>query len=217
MNFAILKDFTYGMYALGYKDGDGADACIVNSAFQVSSDPVRIAVSVNVENHSNKCIKENKYFTLSVLSEDTSGAVIGALGFNSGKNIDKLKNVRHRILKEGVPIIKENNCSWVLCKLVNSMEMYTHTIFIGEIVAGSEKTIGVPMTYKYYTDIINGVAPQNSPIYQKNERQILDIDSYVCKICGYVYNNPQLSFGELPDNWLCPVCGVNKDEFTIKR
>ena len=46
---------------------------------------------------------------------------------------------------------------------------------------------------------------------------------YVCNICDYVYD-PEVgdpdngivsgtAFEELPDDWLCPICGVSKDEF----
>ena len=47
---------------------------------------------------------------------------------------------------------------------------------------------------------------------------------YVCDLCGYVYD-PEVgdadndipagtSFEALPDGWLCPECGVGKDEFS---
>ena len=46
---------------------------------------------------------------------------------------------------------------------------------------------------------------------------------YVCSVCGYVYDpaigdadggiNPGTSFEDIPDDWVCPVCGVSKDEF----
>ena len=46
---------------------------------------------------------------------------------------------------------------------------------------------------------------------------------YVCKICGYIYDPavgdsagnipPGTSFESLPDTWVCPVCGVPKDQF----
>ena len=46
---------------------------------------------------------------------------------------------------------------------------------------------------------------------------------YKCLMCGYVYN-PQVgdpdndipagtAFEDLPDDWICPDCGVSKDEF----
>ena len=50
------------------------------------------------------------------------------------------------------------------------------------------------------------------------------MDKYVCNICGYVYDpatgdpdngvKPGTSFDDLPDDWVCPVCGAAKDEFS---
>jgi rubredoxin len=46
---------------------------------------------------------------------------------------------------------------------------------------------------------------------------------YLCVACGYIYDpvegdpengiEPGTSFEKLPDDWLCPLCGVGKDEF----
>lgn len=36
--------------------------------------------------------------------------------------------------------------------------------------------------------------------------------TFVCSVCGYVYDG-EVPFAELPDDWVCPVCGVGKDEF----
>lgn len=38
---------------------------------------------------------------------------------------------------------------------------------------------------------------------------------YVCKICGYVYDDEKQSvpFAELPDSWVCPLCGAAKSDF----
>lgn len=50
------------------------------------------------------------------------------------------------------------------------------------------------------------------------------MDKYVCDICGYVYDpetgdpdndvNPGTTFEDVPDEWLCPVCGAGKDDFS---
>ncbi len=50
--------------------------------------------------------------------------------------------------------------------------------------------------------------------------------SHVCQICGYVYDpelgdpdngiDPGTSFDDLPDDWICPICGANKSEFTLE-
>ena len=49
------------------------------------------------------------------------------------------------------------------------------------------------------------------------------MDRYVCIICGYVYDPaegdpesgiaPGTAFEDIPDDWLCPVCGVGKEHF----
>ncbi len=46
---------------------------------------------------------------------------------------------------------------------------------------------------------------------------------YVCSTCNYVYNPeegdpdggiaPGTAFEDIPDDWICPVCGVSKDMF----
>lgn len=46
---------------------------------------------------------------------------------------------------------------------------------------------------------------------------------YICTVCEWVYDPatgdpdsgiaPGTSFDDLPDDWVCPVCGVGKDEF----
>lgn len=47
---------------------------------------------------------------------------------------------------------------------------------------------------------------------------------YVCGVCGYVYDPgegdpdngvpPGTPFDQLPDDWVCPVCGASQDEFS---
>lgn len=54
---------------------------------------------------------------------------------------------------------------------------------------------------------------------------ILEImDKYVCDVCDWVYDpavgdpdngiQPGTSFEDLPEDWVCPICGVGKDQFS---
>jgi len=46
---------------------------------------------------------------------------------------------------------------------------------------------------------------------------------YVCNVCGYVYDPavgdedsdiaPGTPFEALPEDWVCPLCGVDKEQF----
>ncbi len=42
---------------------------------------------------------------------------------------------------------------------------------------------------------------------------------YVCKICGYVYDDEKqaVPFKDLPDSWLCPLCGAAKSDFKPQK
>jgi len=49
---------------------------------------------------------------------------------------------------------------------------------------------------------------------------------YVCDICGYVYDEaagdtdndiqPGTKWAELPDDFVCPLCGAGKDDFSVE-
>ncbi len=55
-----------------------------------------------------------------------------------------------------------------------------------------------------------------------NKRRII-MTKYVCAACGYVYDPeigdpdggiaPGTAFEDIPDDWVCPICGVTKDMF----
>jgi len=43
---------------------------------------------------------------------------------------------------------------------------------------------------------------------------------YVCIVCGYVYDpadNDNVAFENLPADWVCPDCGVGKDQFEVQE
>ena len=51
------------------------------------------------------------------------------------------------------------------------------------------------------------------------------MEKYVC-VCGYVYDPavgdpdngiaPGTAFADIPEDWVCPVCGLGKDAFTAE-
>ncbi len=46
---------------------------------------------------------------------------------------------------------------------------------------------------------------------------------YKCSVCGYIYDpakgdpdsgiQPGTAFGDIPDDWYCPICGAKKIDF----
>ena len=53
------------------------------------------------------------------------------------------------------------------------------------------------------------------------------MNKYECDACGYVYDpekgdpengiEPGTAFDDLPEGWVCPVCGLGKDSFSLKE
>ncbi len=53
--------------------------------------------------------------------------------------------------------------------------------------------------------------------------KILIMKTYKCLICGFLYNpeqgdpaggiEPGIEFADLPEDYICPICGAGKDEF----
>ncbi len=51
------------------------------------------------------------------------------------------------------------------------------------------------------------------------------MEKYICTICGYVYDpengdpdsgiEPGTAFEDIPEDWVCPVCGASKQDFEI--
>ena len=49
------------------------------------------------------------------------------------------------------------------------------------------------------------------------------MDKYECQVCNYIYNpeegdpdngvKPGTAFEDLPDDWVCPLCGAGKEDF----
>ena len=49
------------------------------------------------------------------------------------------------------------------------------------------------------------------------------MDTYICTVCDWVYDPeigdpehgiaPGTKFEDIPDDWVCPLCGVGKEDF----
>ncbi len=214
MNPFVFRSLSYGLYVLTTMDEKRPVGCVVNCAMQITVEPDTIAVSINHDNYTQKCIDENGYFAISVLAEDVKPSIIGDFGFQSSKDVDKFKDVSHSF-KNRMPIL-DDSVSYIICKVVNKMETSTHTVYLGEVVDGEyidEKR--EPMTYKYYHAVLKGSSPKNAPTYiaeefNDNENVINESTSskWVCTVCGYVYDGDPL-----PEDYICPICKQGADKF----
>jgi flavin reductase (DIM6/NTAB) family NADH-FMN oxidoreductase RutF/rubredoxin len=226
MNIRAVQKMCYGVYIISSKKDNKINGQIANTAFQITSDPATVAISINKQNLTHEYIETSKVFVISILSKDAPMTLIGDFGFKSGRDIDKFKDIQYRKGETGAPIVLEQTVAYMECEVLSSTDVGTHTIFIGKIIDCDNLSDAEPMTYAYYHQIKGGKSPKTAPTYIKEEPEAPKTASsgkYKCKTCGYVYDpakgdpdggiKPGTPFEDLPDTWTCPICNAPKSEF----
>ena len=224
MDLSALYKISYGVYIVCSRKGDRFNGQIANTFVQITSEPSTVAVSINKKNLTHEFITDSKVFTVSILAQDVPLSFIGQFGFKSGRDTNKLEGVQFKTGVTGAPLVLENGVACIEAKVIQSADAGTHTIFIGEVV-GAEVLNNKPvMTYEYYHQVKRGTTPKTAPSYIPPEKkEAPKMDKYECKVCGYIYDpaegdpdagiKPGTPFSDLPDTWVCPVCGAGKSEF----
>ena len=224
MNLKALYKLGYGMYVVCSKKGDRFNGQIANTVLQITSEPPIIAVSINKDNLTHEFIKESKVLTVSVISQDTPLSFIGHFGFKSGRDMDKLGGISYKIGETQAPVVTDNALAYLEARVIQEVDVGTHTIFIGELVDADVIKEGEPMTYAYYHQVKRGTTPKAAPSYIEEKKEAAPkMAKYKCTVCGYVYDpelgdpdggiKPGTPFEEIPDAWVCPVCGAAKSAF----
>jgi len=228
MDRNALHKISYGLYVICSKNNEKINGQIANVVFQVTAEPPKIAVSINKQNLTHEYIEKSSCFTVSILSENTPMTFIGNFGFKSGRNIDKFKDVEYKLGKAKVPMVIDNALACIEAKVINKIDVGTHTIFVGTVEDAEILSEDKPMTYEYYHKVKGGFSPKTAPTYSSEvdkeiKKEEKKMDRYVCKVCGYVYDpekgdpdnevEPGTKFEDLPDNWVCPICGAGKEDF----
>jgi ferric-chelate reductase [NAD(P)H] len=170
MNLNALHKLGYGLYIVGSHKGDKLNGQVANTVFQITSEPATVAVSINKNNLTHELIKASRVFSASVLSQATSLSFIGGFGFKSGRDIDKLKGVNYKVGQTGSPVVLDNVVAYLEAEVVQDVDVGTHTIFIGRIVAAEVLSDDPSMTYEYYHQVKRGTTPRTAPSYIAREK-----------------------------------------------
>jgi flavin reductase (DIM6/NTAB) family NADH-FMN oxidoreductase RutF len=170
MNLKALQKLGYGLYIIGSRKGGRINGQVANTVFQITSEPPTVAVSINKNNLTHEFIMDSRVFTASVLCEATPLPFIGNFGFKSGKDSDKLKGINYRTGETKAPIFTDNAAAYLEAEVIQDVDVGTHTLFIGRIVAAEVLTEDKCMTYEYYHQVKRGTTPKNAPSYIEKEK-----------------------------------------------
>lgn len=197
MNPKALYNITYGLYMLSVRADEQDNACIINTAVQVASDPLRISISVNKGNHTHDMLMQDGRFNLSALTTGTPFSLFQRFGMQSGRSVKKFDGFEDAARAEnGILYLSRYANALLCCKVERTVDLGSHTMFIAALEDAEVLSAEPSCTYGYYQSDI-----KPKPQTQKKT-------SWVCTVCGYVYEGE-----ELPDDFVCPLCKHGKEDF----
>ena len=160
---------SYGLYLVCSRKSDKLNGQVANAVMQVTADPVSRVACLHKENLTTECIKESGIFSISILEEDTPMTFIGNFGFKCGRDFDKFGKCSYDIGMTGAPLVKEHTLAVIEARLIKQVDIFTHIMFFGEVVASCHLKEGRPLTYAHYHEVKKGKSPRNAPTFTLNE------------------------------------------------
>lgn len=220
MDENALFKLTHGIYVLGTTDGSRYVGSIVDAVMQVANKPFVLALSCGNHSYTKSCLHTAKEFSLSVLSKEADPFIVANFGFQSSRDVNKWENVEFEVL-EGLPYLQKS-LAGIKCKIIQEIAFESNTLFLAEVLdcrIGSQD--GEPLTYydyrSYYKDGVIKIFNEQKD-RMKGKQMTEDKNEgkkWVCTVCGYVYDG-DVPFEDLPEDWVCPLCGVDKTFFELQ-
>lgn len=192
-----MFQLTYGLFVLSASENGKDGGCIINTATQVTVSPNRITIAVNKQNFTHDMIERTGLFTLSILDESAPFELFQRFGFQSGRTVDKFAGLSYEKGENGILRPAEHVSAWINGKVVQSVDLGTHTLFVADVEDAELSSGKTPVTYSYYQA---NIKPKPQPDAPKK--------GWRCKVCGYVYEGE-----ELPPDFICPICKHGAADF----
>lgn len=228
---AAFRSLSYGLYVISTKDGDRSVGCIVNTFAQVTSTPLQVIVALNKENATTKAVQATGRFAACCLSQDATIDLIGTFGFYCSDDCDKFATCAVAYDGTGMPHVDEQCVAHFSVRVVNSMDVGTHILFVGEVEEAWKVSDDAPLTYAYYHQVKGGKTPPKASSYLPPDDVVASVASesgssasggvattsgespapkiaWRCPMCGHLEYVDQL-----PDGYTCLVCGVGGEMF----
>lgn len=194
-NTALFK-IGYGLYVVTSKYEGRHNGLIVNTVTQVTNTPNRVSVAIDKSNFSHDIIKSEGKMNVNCLSVEAPFSVFKNFGFQSGRDVDKFAESTPELSENGLAILRECSNAFISLEVENYIDLETHGLFICKVTEAKNLSDKETMTYTFYQ---KNVKPKPEPKKKTG---------YVCKVCGYVYEEESL-----PENFVCPWCKHGAEAF----
>ena len=194
---AAMFKLSYGLFVLTAREGRKDNGCIINTAVQITSSPLRLSIAVNKANFTHGMIASTGEFNVSVLAESAPFAVFQQFGFQSGRTADKFASCgQEERSGNGIRFVRDHANCVISARVCNALDYGTHTLFVADVAQSFVLSGERSATYQYYFDRIKPKPPEAGK------------KGFACKICGYVHEGPSL-----PEGFVCPLCKHGPADF----
>ena len=202
MDKKAMYKLTYGLFVLTANENGKDNGCIINTAIQAAGDPNQVSISVSKQNYTHDMIVRTGKFTVSSITEKADFSLFKRLGFQSGKDTDKFQGFDGWMRGiNGVTYITESTNAYISVEVEKSVDLGSHTLFIGKVTDMEVLSDDKSVTYEFYQSNIKpkpekvGTTPKGETVWR-------------CIICGYEYVGE-----ELPEDFICPWCKHPASDF----
>ena len=195
MDPKALFSISYGLFVIGAAQGDKRNGMIGNTLMQATSAPLRVTLTLAKDGLTHDMVLATGQFSASVLCKGADFALFKHFGFQSGRDSEKLDGTYPFALDtQGLPYLTQMACARFSCRVVQSVDLGTHTWFLADVLDAEYLQDAAPVTYADYHREIKP-KPAEPPPQQTGIRR------WRCKICGYIYEGESL-----PADFVCPLC-----------
>ena len=201
MDNKALFTLSYGLFMVGAAREGKVNGMIANTLMQATGDPLRVTLTLAKGGLTHDMVAATGVFSASVLCKGADFALFKQFGFQSGRDCEKLAPGGAWALDaQGLPYLTQMACARFSCRVVQSVDLGTHTWFLADVLDAACLENAPPVTYADYHKEIKPrpAAPQEKTGPRK----------WRCQICGYVYEGDSL-----PEDFICPLCGHGAADF----
>ena len=190
-----LFTLSYGLFVVGAGLDGKRNGMIGNTLMQATSSPLRVTLTLAKGGLTHDMVLATGKFSASVLCKGVGFDLFKHFGFQSGRDCEKFDGTYPFALDaQGLPYLTQMACARFSCRVVQSIDIGTHTLFLADVLDAAMLESAPPVTYADYHREIKPKPEAPAPAKTGLRR-------WRCKICGYIHEGESL-----PEDFICPLC-----------
>jgi flavin reductase (DIM6/NTAB) family NADH-FMN oxidoreductase RutF len=130
----VMSRFATGVAIVTSRSGDQIHGMTCNAFCSISISPLSVLISLAKGTRTEKMVGAGRVFAVNILSESQTWLSDRFAGRHPNREEDRFEGVEWTTVTTGAPILKGSQ-AYLDCRLLNTFDCETHTLFLGSVVA----------------------------------------------------------------------------------